>query len=82
MPSFQQTNQDRHTPVADEQRSPAPVTDDEIAAARRVIEDAMRRYADDPANVRHYRLAVALAENVRGWTHTTRLRDFLTTATR
>lgn len=58
----------------------SPVTDKDLAQVRHLIESALIYFAD---NAHPTELAVAgvtaseLAENVQGWTHTTRLRDFV-----
>lgn len=55
------------------------VSTEQIDDARRVVAEALTQYAaaagTSPADGD---LAQAMARNVRGWTHTTRLRHFLT----
>lgn len=55
-----------------------PVTDADLAEVRGLVENALRHYAatassDLVAGVH----PLDLADNVRGWTHSTRLRDYL-----
>lgn len=46
--------------------------------ARGVVAAALTAFAADrTTSVADATLALAMSENVRGWTHTTRLRDFL-----
>ncbi len=50
----------------------------DVDAARQLVADALQAVARDQHEDPHtVALATAMSENVRGWTHTTRLRDFL-----
>ena len=71
---------------------PTPTTTADVAAARELISAALSTYAevvadqldrsDDPATDQlDLALLAELAGNVTGWTHTTRLREFLQTHT-
>lgn len=55
-----------------------PVTDTDLAEVRGLIENALRHFAAtaaaEPVAGVH---PLDLADNVRGWTHSTRLRDYL-----
>ncbi|MCB9377115.1 MAG: hypothetical protein H6515_14770 [Microthrixaceae bacterium] len=64
---------------------PQPAIDTSVSAdeAREIVQDALEHYVrtanvDDIAE----QVARAFAHNVKGWTHTTRLRDFLEAVTR
>lgn len=55
-----------------------PVTHAELARVRAMISDALLKLATSPdIPAADSMLAEAMADNVLGWTHTTRLRDFL-----
>jgi hypothetical protein len=52
--------------------------DTTVDDARAVLADALVAFADrDGTHPDEAALASAMADNVRGWTHTTRLREFL-----
>lgn len=56
------------------------VTDEDLNDVRVLLEDALRSYAENaPDGLEPVAGVTAeeLANNVRGWTHTTRLRDFV-----
>lgn len=65
------------------QTNPDVLTLGATAKARSLVATALERYSHDPTlTVQDRSLLKAMSANVQGWTHTTRLREFLKKVTR
>jgi hypothetical protein len=66
--------------LAAEHAAAGPATEQDLIDVRILVEDALRVYAETDAGRGRVVAGVHannLADNVRGWTHTSRLRDFV-----